>query len=91
MTWVREDELEAKALGASMDGRTNENVPCETCGKATLNAGTKRCDVCWELEKRLYPYAISSPRALAFVAETLDTVYGVGVPRAHREGMQRAS
>lgn len=30
-----------------------ETVKCEICGKDTINDGTKRCDRCWELEKRI--------------------------------------
>jgi hypothetical protein len=28
-------------------------VPCELCGEDTPMTGTKRCDRCWELEKRI--------------------------------------
>lgn len=31
-------------------------VPCGTCAIATLNTGTKRCDNCWETERRLELY-----------------------------------
>lgn len=30
-----------------------ETVPCELCGKPTTMTGTKRCDPCWELERRI--------------------------------------
>lgn len=30
-----------------------ETVPCEFCGKPTPMLYTKRCDPCWELEKRI--------------------------------------
>jgi len=44
----------------------HENVPCETCGKPTRYTGTKRCDNCWEVERRLEGFMVT-PRALAFV------------------------
>lgn len=28
-------------------------VPCELCKAPTLMTATKRCDRCWELEKRI--------------------------------------
>lgn len=28
-------------------------TPCEICGLATTSLGTKRCDRCWELERRI--------------------------------------
>ncbi len=34
-------------------------VPCETCGTNTPNTGSKRCDSCWEVEKRLQHYVRS--------------------------------
>lgn len=61
------------------DRTSDESASCTTCGKETINVDTKRCNVCWEIETRLYPYAIKSSRARAFVAETLDASYGVGV------------
>lgn len=33
-----------------------ETVPCETCGTPTHMTGTKRCDDCWEVERRLGEY-----------------------------------
>lgn len=30
-----------------------ETVPCEICGDQTPMAGTKRCNRCWELERRI--------------------------------------
>jgi hypothetical protein len=30
-----------------------ETVPCELCSKPTQMLGTKRCDPCWELERRI--------------------------------------
>lgn len=28
-------------------------VPCELCGMVTPMLGTRRCDSCWELERRI--------------------------------------
>jgi hypothetical protein len=44
----------------------NEMIPCETCGKPTRYLGTKRCDACWEVERRLEDY-IKTPGGRAFV------------------------
>ncbi len=35
-------------------------VPCETCGKATPYSGTKRCDLCWTVERNLPDYLKSA-------------------------------
>jgi len=43
----------------------NETVPCETCGKPTPYRGTKRCNNCWEVERRLPDY-VKSSRGRAF-------------------------
>lgn len=49
-----------------------EVVPCETCGTETFMTGTKRCDRCWELERRLADYlAVGGANAFRFVAEAL--------------------
>ena len=43
-------------------------VPCETCGAPTLMDGTKRCDGCWEVERRLKAYLIrGGERAREFI------------------------
>jgi hypothetical protein len=59
-------------------------VPCTTCGKETISTDTERCNErcneCWEVERRLHSYVAKSPQARAFVAETLDASYGIGVP-----------
>lgn len=34
----------------------DSQVPCSTCGAATINTGTKRCNACWEVESRLEDY-----------------------------------
>ena len=31
-----------------------ETVPCELCGEQTPMTGTRRCDRCWELERRIH-------------------------------------
>jgi hypothetical protein len=31
-----------------------ETTPCKYCGKQTPMLGTKLCDPCWELERRIY-------------------------------------
>lgn len=28
-------------------------IPCKYCGKPTFMMGTKMCDHCWELERRI--------------------------------------
>lgn len=33
-----------------------ETCPCKTCGKSTPMLGTKLCDGCWEVERRLADY-----------------------------------
>ncbi|MHC4296504.1 MAG: hypothetical protein ACYS7Y_04325 [Planctomycetota bacterium] len=34
-----------------MDDR--ETIPCAICGRPTPMLGTKRCDLCWEIERRM--------------------------------------
>lgn len=47
-------------------------VPCATCGAPTTSTGTKRCNRCWEVERRLRDYLLSgSPKSRAFVLEQL--------------------
>ncbi len=49
-----------------------EEVPCETCGTLTTKIGTKRCDVCWEVEHRLFGYLLKGgDKARRFVASAL--------------------
>ena len=45
-------------------------VPCETCSTPTAYEGTKRCNNCWEVERRLPDY-LKSPKALEFVRKML--------------------
>ena len=35
-----------------MSGET-PTVPCDLCGRPTFSFGTRRCDPCWELERRI--------------------------------------
>lgn len=37
-------------------GDDRETAPCETCGHPTPMLGTRRCDNCWEVERRLVAY-----------------------------------
>ncbi len=39
--------------GALFNCYGQELVPCELCQALTTSTGTKRCDPCWELEKRI--------------------------------------
>ena len=45
-----------------------ETVPCETCGTPTPFTGTRRCNNCWEVERRLPDYT-KSPKAWDFVRQ----------------------
>ena len=45
---------------------TRETVPCETCSTPTPYERTKRCNNCWEVERRLPDY-LRSPKAWEFV------------------------
>ena len=45
-------------------------VPCETCSTPTAYEGTKRCNNCWEVERRLPDY-LKSPKAWEFVRKLL--------------------
>jgi hypothetical protein len=44
--------------------------PCEVCGKPTQYEGTKRCDNCWEVERRLKTY-LKSPKGQAFARKAM--------------------
>ena len=48
------------------DDRT-PTVPCGLCGTLTIMTGTKRCDRCWELEKRVQREPELAARILADV------------------------
>lgn len=45
-------------------------IPCETCGKPTPYKDTKRCDNCWEFERRFADY-LNSKKGLAFIINGL--------------------
>ena len=45
-----------------------ETVPCETCGTPTAFTGTRRCNHCWEVERRL-PDFMKSLKAWDFVRQ----------------------
>ncbi len=47
-----------------------KTVPCETCGRPTTFTGTKRCDLCWNVERNLVEY-LESPGGLAVARELL--------------------
>lgn len=38
---------------------SDETVPCGTCGTPTRMTGTKRCNLCWQVESNLAQYAQS--------------------------------
>ncbi len=42
-----------------------ETVPCELCGDETPMTGTRRCDRCWELERRVEADPELTARVLA--------------------------
>jgi hypothetical protein len=52
-----------------------ETGACEICGKPTHYTGTKRCNNCWEVERRL-PEFIRSANGLKAVAAALQQVHG---------------
>lgn len=43
-------------------------VPCGICGTPTTMTGTKRCDRCWELERRIQ----ANPALARKILENLD-------------------
>ena len=45
-----------------------ETVPCETCGTPTPFTGTRRCNNCWEVERRMPDY-MKSPKGWDFVRQ----------------------
>lgn len=60
------------SLYADTPGRpwTIERCPCETCGDPTAMTGTRRCDRCYEVERRLPAY-LETKGGLAFVLKQL--------------------
>ena len=43
-------------------------IPCETCGTPTPFTGTRRCNNCWEVERRMPDY-MKSPKGWDFVRQ----------------------
>lgn len=62
--------VEIKELCARFDMSEPETVPCATCGEPTAFLGTKRCNNCWEIERRLYHY-LKSEKGRDFVQRSL--------------------
>lgn len=46
------------------------HIPCEVCGKWTLYMGTRRCNNCWEVERRLEEY-LRNGKGREFVMQQL--------------------
>ena len=46
-------------------------VPCETCNRDTTMLGTRLCDACWEVERRLDDYLSRSDKAREYVRARL--------------------
>lgn len=65
----------------------DDDVSCETCGQAGLS-GTKRCNNCWEVEKRLATYVTDGgDLARAFVTDTL--IASLDLTDAERAALKR--
>lgn len=63
------------------DEPTHKTVPCTTCGHLTIFAGSKKCDICWELEHRLESYlARGGANAWAVVEKALNEAKILGRP-----------
>lgn len=45
--------------------QTPDTCPCGLCGQLTRFTGTKRCDRCWELERRIHANPEIAARILA--------------------------
>lgn len=55
-----------------MNDNDEEAIPCETCKRPTTLLETKRCNGCWEVERRLDEYLRrGGRRAQDFVAKSL--------------------
>lgn len=63
-----------------------KSIPCETCGATTYMLGTKRCDGCYEVEKRLPAY-LENIKGRAFARDIL--VKHVGSRAKDEEAAQR--
>jgi hypothetical protein len=51
--------------------KNQETTPCKYCGKPTPMLGTKLCDPCWELEKRI---GISPEVAREILMEAMEAI-----------------
>ena len=56
----------------------SETIPCATCGAPTTYTGSRRCNLCWEVESRLVEY-LRSEGGRAFVARALLTQMAEGL------------
>lgn len=52
-----------------MNHITEPTVPCGLCGRATRMTGTKRCDRCYELERRIQDDPALARQILRTVSE----------------------
>ncbi len=50
--------------------REDRVIPCETCGDPTVFTGTRRCNNCWEVERRIELY-LESPKGREFIVKEL--------------------
>jgi hypothetical protein len=61
------------------------HIPCEICGKWTLYMGTRRCNNCWEVERRLDEY-LRTTKGREFVVQKLTSaVFGIRPPECERD------
>ncbi|MES2347067.1 MAG: hypothetical protein V4641_05790 [Pseudomonadota bacterium] len=60
-----------------------ETCPCGLCGKPTRMLGTKRCDGCWELEKRIHGDPALALRILAAMVPDMALIKAIPPPPAH--------
>lgn len=50
------------------EANRRDTLPCRICGNATPMRGTKLCDRCWELERRV----LADPELARKIMSTLD-------------------
>lgn len=43
---------------------SGDTVPCQFCGRPTPMTGTKMCDNCWEVDRRIDDFVTSRPGLL---------------------------
>ena len=61
------------------------HIPCEVCGRPTLYMGTRRCNNCWEVERRLEDY-LRTAKGREFVVQKLTgAVFGTMPPECERD------